>query len=236
MELQELTATAITVQVRFRLAPAFADKRGAMIAALCEAHGLSEYGWAETFLQVTNPEQTKRLVIGSRELRISYEHVERIDDFVTAAREFIEYGVTELALDELEFLGVRSHWLAAVDSFEELRDWLAAWLTPDNPVSAAVAAQPSDLGWIFEFRDQSPEYVARIGPMKVEQLLEQIFVTSQRDLFPEQFLFLDLDRVYRGDHAPSTADLIDRIKESLDRAVAVGERFGAAVQERLAAG
>ena len=65
--------------------------------------------------------------------------------------------------------------------------------------SDAISGHVSDLGWVFEYRDHSPEHVVRVGPMRVEQLLEQVFGSRKRDLFPEQFLYVDMDRIHRGD-------------------------------------
>lgn len=209
--------------MRFGLAPRFADRRGAIIQALRTEHDFQDFGWSETSLHVGNAEKTRIMVVGSRELRIVYEHIERTEDFLDAARSFFTFGLDQLEVQELDFLGVRSYWLAAVDSFDELRDWMIDRFSPSEPFSAALSAKVSDVGWVFEYRDQDPETVVRLGPMKVEQLIDQIFGTSAADIFPDQFLFLDIDRIHRGPIQAEEA--LSRMETAFERALAAGERI-----------
>lgn len=226
MELQELVVRAATMQFRFRLAPRFADVRGALIEELREANDLSEYGWGEAHVQLHNAERTRQLIVGSRELRIVYEHIERIDDFLDTARAFFERGLEALGVRELEFLGVRTYWLAAVDSFDELRDWMVERLSPSEPFSAALGDVMTDVGWILEYRRQDPQHIIRIGPMTVDQLIEQVLGTSERELFPDAFLFLDLDRMYK--ETPIAADnAVERAFDAFQRSLAIGEKIAA---------
>jgi hypothetical protein len=235
MELQELVVRAITIQMRFKLAPMFADRRGSILSALLAEHSdLSDYGWTETGLQLSNPQRTRIMLVGSGEIRLVYEHLERIDDFTSVASEFFPRSLEELAVDQVAFLGIRSYWLAAVDSFDELCDWTVKRFSPTEPFSEAVGARSTDTGWVFEYRAQDPEHIVRVGPMKVQQLTEQILGTSEADLFPEQFLFVDIDRIFRRDPIP-TADVAARMQDSLDRALTLGQRIGAALLHQLPA-
>jgi hypothetical protein len=229
VELQELVLRAATIQMRFPLEPMFADVRGALIRELRTRFSLQDYGWAEAVLQASNEARTQTFIIGSRELRVSYEHLERVEEFIEASRSFFEFGVETLQLEAIEFLGVRTYWFAAVDSFEELRDWLAGQLAAGSPFGPALNQRLSDIGWSFEFRDQSPEHLLRVGPMRVEQLLDQIFATDDRDLFPEQFLYVDLDRIVRAPPAIEASEAAARAVNSVDAAMRIGERIAASV-------
>ncbi len=227
MELQELALRAITIQLRFRLAPRFADVRGTLIEELQEAHGLSEYGWGDAQLDVHDLERTRNMVVGSRELRISYEQIDRLESFMEAASAFLTRGLDVLHVQTVEFVGVRSYWIAAVDSFEELAAWMLRRLSPDEPFSGAIGTRPSDAGWVFEYHgDENPWHTVRVGPMTVDQLVGQVLATNQRDLFPDQFFFLDLDRVYQKAEIPA-GDAVARAAASVDKSQAIGRKIAA---------
>jgi hypothetical protein len=225
MELQELVVRVVIAQLRFRLAPRFADIRGALIDELLETHGLSEYGWDETHVRAFNEDRTRNLVVASRELLLEYEHIERLDDLVATGRDFLEHALAELRVETIDFLGVRTYWMAAVDSFDELASWVRD-LAPNEPFSAATSQKLTDVGYIFEYRERNPRYALRMGPMKIEQALEQYLFTEKRELFPDVFLWLDIDRTL-VEADLSVSDAPSALEDAIRQNLAVGERIAA---------
>jgi hypothetical protein len=226
MELQELVVRTVISQMRFRLAPRFLDSRGALVEKLRREFELSDYGWGQTQLQVLNADRTRVLIVAATELRLVYEHLERIDDYVEAGRRFFAEGLGELGIDQVEFLGIRTYWLAAVDSFADLAVWLRKRLSPSDPVTAAVNSKPTDLGWVVEFQEKDPKHRITIAPMKVDQLVEQFVGTDKRELFPPEFLFVDIDRFFNATTV-DTAAAIDRWEDALQKNLDLGERIAA---------
>jgi hypothetical protein len=218
--------------MRFRLAPRFADVRGSLIEELSNNYDLREYGWGESQLRVANEDATRTLIVGSRESRFVYEHLERIDDYVQGGRAFFSHVLETLGVTEVEYLGVRTFWMAAVDSFEDLVAWMREWLTPDEPFSGFASTKLTDVGWMFEYHESDPKLSVRLGPMKVEQVIEQFVGTDKRDLFPEEFLFLDLDRIYNDDPI-ATDGAVDRWEESLRKNLELGTKLGAALADKV---
>jgi hypothetical protein len=232
VDLQELVVRVAIGQMRFRLAPRFADLRGALIEELAQRYDLHEYGWSETQLRVGNEDLSRSLIVGSREGRFVYEQLERIDDYVENGRAFFGHVLDTLGVDEIQYLGVRTYWMAAVDSFDDLVAWMRQWLSPDEPFSGLAPTKLTDVGWVFEYHEKDPKLSVRLGPMKVEQVIEQFVGTDKRDLFPEQFLFLDLDRLYNEDAIPA-GDAVARWEESLRKNLELGSKLGAALADRV---
>jgi hypothetical protein len=232
VDLQELTVRVAIGQMRFDLAPRFADVRGALIEEFRSQYGLEKFGWGDAEVRVTNEDLSRSCIVASRDARLVYEHIERIDDYLNDGRTFFAHVLETLGIEEVAYLGVRTFWMAAVDSFDDLVTWMREWLSPEEPFSEFAPGKLTDLGWVWEYHEKDPKLSVRVGPMKVEQLIEQLVATDKRDLFPEEFLFLDLDRLYNEDPIPPQ-DAVARWEDSLWKSLELGPKIGAAIAERV---
>jgi hypothetical protein len=230
MELQELVVRVVASQMRFRLAPRFADVRGDVIAALKEMTGAVEYGWSDTQTLVFDSDHARNFVAGSRELRLVFERVERMDDYIELGRQFFSYGLEKLGVESVEFVGVRSAWMGATESFEDLSKWMSERLNPTEPFTQAVGQGHSDVGWTYEYRDHDPKVGIRMGPMKIEQFLTQYVETTERDFYPEVFLFMDLDRIIDAEPI-AASEAVMRWEDSITKSLDLGQRIGGALYE-----
>jgi hypothetical protein len=226
VELQELSLKTVWTQLRFRPSSRIADIRGQIAEELSKAHELPEWGWGEDVAHVFSSDRTTNLIVTGRELRAGFDKIERLDDLRQTITSFLSYGLDVLGVEEVMFLGVRSYWLAAVDSFDELRDWLIASFSGGAaPLLEALGDSPTDAGWVYEFHKQDPKQRLQFGPMKQAQLVEGVLTTDSSEGIPPEFLFVDMDRVY-NDKPTEVGRVIERWSDSFQRTLDLGERLG----------
>lgn len=223
MELQEPILKAVISEVRFDATPRFPDARATIIEQVREAEGLKTWVMNEAFLQVfTEGDPRTLLQVSNANFSASFENTERQDCRETTRRTF-ETALEALKLETVTFIGVRSLWLAATDDFDSLNDRLIETIGAGSPsILEPVGQKPSDSGWVFEFRTTEPEHLLRLGPMKPEQAMTQIFRDKEASNYPPEFLFLDLDRQYRTS-TTGTSAVIARWSSAFDRCVEVAE-------------
>lgn len=208
MEIQEPSPRIILSAFRFgKVSPLLLDRRGELIARLGASHGLSEWGTTQDAAQLFTADQRRAFQISIRDMNLSIENFEDLDEATSWAGELMSQSLEALEVDEITWMGTRMHWFSAVDSFADLRDWLVERF---GSVGAAAINQidrkPSDVGVVLEFKDQKPLINMRFGPMEAQQAMEQLFRDKDATRFPDQFLFLDIDRVYADEHLrPSDA-------------------------------
>jgi hypothetical protein len=228
VELQELSLKSVWTQLRFAPQARFADVRGQVTEELSRTHDLAEWAWGDALVHVFSADRTTNLIVTGRELRAGFEHIERVDDLRESVRSFFSFGLDVLGVEEVIFLGVRTHWLAAVDSFDELRDWLVSTFSRGAaPVLEPFGGSSTDAAWVFEFHQQDPKHSLRFGPMKQAQLIEQHLATDSSEGIPAEFLFVDMDRVYNESPIESEG-VIQRWADSFQRSLDIGERLGQA--------
>jgi hypothetical protein len=215
VEVQELTCKALFANVRFRLSPLFADSRGALIRRLSELLETNEYGWSDESIQVFTSDQRRQFRLSGHDLIGSWEHFEEFDAAAGKIRLFVEEALNALAVEQVAFLGVRSHWTAATDDFGGLRDALIdRFGGGGSQLSEVAGTRATDVGWVFEFRDKDPQITVRMGPMRSEQAVAQIFRVKDPELYAPDFLFLDVDRVISDQELP-----VERLSERLEKAI-----------------
>jgi hypothetical protein len=226
VELQELSLKSVRTQLRFKPTARFADVRGHITEELSRTHDLSEWGWGDAFVHVFSPDRTTNLVVSGRELQAGFEQIHRLDDLRESMAGFFEFGLETLGVDEVIFLGIRTYWIAAVDSFDELRAWLIESLSQGvDPLLEPFGGSPSDVGWTFEFHQKDPKHSIRFGPMKQAQLVEQILATNSTEGIPLEFLFVDLDRFY-NDGPIEARSVPERWNDSFQRSLDLGAQLG----------
>ncbi len=217
MDIQEPVLKAVLTEVRFEPTPRFPEKRAELIERLRELRDLQHWKMTEQFVQVlTEDDPSDLLQVSVGNGSFSFENPDAAE-----CRNATETGI-EIVVDALEvqaatYIGVRSMWVAAVETFDELRDHLIATVGGASAaVVEPVGQKASDAGWVFEFRTTQPQHVLRFGPMHQEQATTQIFRDKDPENYPPNFLFLDLDRLYNGDPVPRE-DLAARWGSAYDR-------------------
>jgi hypothetical protein len=233
MELQDLVPAGVTSQLRFATVnPGFVDRRGALIESLLTQGELTEWRYGEDFLEVFRRDQSVALFASSRDLRAIFEHFEDRATVVSRTRDFLGATLEELAVTEIGFIGVRSYWLAAADSFADLNEWLLERLSPPlTPFFDVVGSKPTDAGWVLEFREKDPKHNLKIGPMTPAQATAQFFRDNDEENFPPQFLFLDIDRIY-NEEVIATDKALERWEKSFTRNFEIGEKLGELLNSR----
>lgn len=226
MELQELACKALIANVRFRLSPLIIDNRGAVIQRISNVLDAPEFAFRENSVDVFTTDQHDLFRVSGRDLIASCEHFADLELAAGRIRTFVDEGVQLLDIETVAFLGVRTHWIAATDNFEELRDHLLESIGGGAGVLAELAGKRStDAAWVFEFLGNDPRVTVRMGPMTSEQAMAQIFRVEDPALYPPAFLFLDVDRVMSDDDQPAER-LLERLNRAIEHNLALAGRFG----------
>ena len=134
-----------------------------------------------------------------------------------------------LGVATISWMGTRMHWLSASDSFRSLCAWFQERFgVLGSTAAGAVGRNTSDLGAVFEFKDADPLVSVRIGPMKAEQAMAQFFRDKSPSRYPEQFLFVDVDRVWANETLDSSK-AIASWKQRVNELAALGDGLARAV-------
>jgi phosphoglycolate phosphatase-like HAD superfamily hydrolase len=226
VEIQELACKALIANVRFPLSPLIIDNRGTLIQRMSAALDATEFAWRENGVDVFTTDEHNLFRIGGRDLVASCEHFSDLEAAAGKIRTFVETGLEFLDVEQVLFLGIRTHWVAATDSFDELRERLLDNFAGGAAKLANLAGkQSTDVGWTFEFHGSDPRVTVRMGPMKSEQAMRQIFRVEDPALYPPEFLFLDVDRVLADDPQPAH-EIIARFNRALEHNLTLAEKFG----------
>lgn len=228
MEIQELTLQAVVSQLRpTQPSLHFVDNRGSILEQLKEDLGLPEWGYSHDFVELFSKDRSAAIHVASDEVRVMFEHIEDPGDVREMSEQVLESMFDRLKLESFRFIGVRTWWTAAADSFEELNDWMVDRFSKSGKdLFDAVGQKPTDSAWVFEFHDKDPKHTLNIGPMTAEQAVSQTFRDNDPENFPPQFLYIDLDRVYNDDPDLNRPDALDLWRKSFDRSLEMGERIG----------
>lgn len=225
MELQEILLRAVSVQVRFEPRSRFADCRGQIVEELLEANALTEWTLGAE-VGVSAKDRSRAFMVAQSEFRAQYEAIDNRMDTLEGIRKFVEYAIEKLAVTEASFVGVRTFWLGAVDSFDALRDWMVKELGGRvTDLVGSLGKAITDVGWTYEMHEDDPKMSLRLGPMTLEQLIGYgVFSGELRERLPPNSVFVDLDRFINA--RPTSSDRITEVVESsFSRNVELGERL-----------
>ncbi len=165
-------------------------------------------------------------MVAQSEFRAQYEAIDNRMDTLEGIRKFVEYAIEKLAVTEASFVGVRTFWLGAVDSFDALRDWMVKELGGRvTDLVGSLGKAITDVGWTYEMHEDDPKMSLRLGPMTLEQLIGYgVFSGELRERLPPNSVFVDLDRFINA--RPTSSDRITEVVESsFSRNVELGERL-----------
>lgn len=196
MELQDLVVRGVLGVTRFPPSAKFVDSRSAIIEAVQGMHDLPHWSYGGDNVDVFREDRTLSVAVTSREVRISFESDDDLDAIVSAGRRTIDEVLSLLGVPEVVFVGAETYWIAASDDFEELNAWMSESLGGKALEIANLVDKPvSDCGWVFDFMGEGdPKFHLRLGPMTREQAHQQFFRHHDKEVDPDVFLFLDIDR------------------------------------------
>jgi hypothetical protein len=224
MEIQEPSPRLLLSSLRFQsVSPWVLDKRGELIARFSEKFELPEWIAQQDVVQLYTTDLRTLFQLSARDVYLSIENFEDLAQATDSARTFLSDALEALKVEQISWTGTRMHWLAAADSFEEL----CAWFTGRSgsiagALSASLDRTASDIGLVVEFKDKDPLVTTRLGPMRAEQAMAQFFRDKDVTHYPEQFLFLDLDRVHSNDRL-KPAEALSHWKERVDSLSTLGD-------------
>jgi hypothetical protein len=232
MDLQEPVLKSLIAEMRFEPTPHFPARRADIIDQLMAQFDLKNWTMSEQFIQVLTEDDSRVLLQASAGgTSASLENID-IEDCQRTAEKLFDIVLARLNVESVVYVGVRTMWVVAADDFDSLNEWLVTRLSDGaRSVLQPFGQKPSDSGWVFEFRSSEPQHVFRLGPMKVDQAITQVFRDKDPDHYPPQFLFFDIDRLYRE---PATTDEAKRrAHSSLERSPILAERVIASLKSEL---
>lgn len=226
MEVQELACKALIANVRFPLSPRMIDNRGQLIERFAEVLGTEQFGYSDLGVDVYTTNEHDHFRLTGTSLTASCEHPESVEETGERIKRFVREGVDALGVQHVQFLGVRTFWVAPTSSFGELRDALMErFSTAPARLADLAGKRPTDIGWHFEFHGSDPKVTVRMGPMTSEQAMANIFRVGDASLYPPEFLFMDLDRVLNDDAQPA-AEVNDRLGRAIEHNMDLAGKFG----------
>jgi hypothetical protein len=194
MEVQDFALHMLLARLVFKEAtPSVVDQRGALIAALQEEFASMEFTVESAAVEVFGEHRSTQYRIGTAQAVASVENFDDLEDVRRDLNRFFLLALTRLEGPRVSQIEVRSYDMAPTDSFDALRDALAASLVAPAPRLAEVVGKPlSDAGWIMDFLGGDPAVRMRFGPLRIEQV-KTLLRDELDDRYPEQCLFLDVD-------------------------------------------
>lgn len=228
MEVQEPVLKSLTGEVRFSALPRYADHRGHIIERLRDEHDLTQWGIGEVAADAWAEDNTAFVHTSPQNVVVAAEHRPDVQETRETVERLMRSVLEDLLAENFVFVGVRSHWLSATDSFEDLNRLLLDRLGPaSEELFSGFGQPPVDSGWVFDFStEEGLIHHLRFGPMKAEQAMGQYFRSKDAENYPPQFLFVDLDRV-RTDESGGLS--FDDWLRSVERVPSVADSFHTAL-------
>lgn len=232
MEIQEFAPRHVIAQLAFRRnQAAVIDRRGALAGELHELLGTSSASLEATAAEATTRDGMSKYRIGMSQL-LAVLHVDGFDEDSEKVETFFRRGMELLDMPSLTRVVAHTSDVAAVPSFEELRDALLEGLSSDSQqLRDAVGVNFSDVGWFYDFRDDRWIVEIRFGPMQDTEL-RQLFDPPETAEFPAASLFVDVKVV--SPVRDSDNDPLDLWASALERNREITTNLSAWLREALA--
>lgn len=232
MEIQEFAPRHLVAQLAFEKNQAtVVDRRGELAGALHEILETSTADLDATAAEATTRDGMSKYRIGMAQL-LAVLHVDGLDEGHEKVETFFRRGMELLDTPPLSRVTAHTSDVAAVPSFEELREALLDGLVPtSSQLREAVGIPLSDAGWSFDFGDDRCIAEVRLGPMR-EVELRRLFETPDAVDFPAASLFLDVRVVQRVQD--SNKDPLELWESALKRNRQITTNLSAWLRETLA--
>ena len=232
MEIQEFAPRHLVAQLAFeRNQAAVVDRRGELAGELHELLGTSSASLDATAAEATTPDGMSKYRIGMGQL-LAVLHVDGFQEKTKDVEQFFHRGLELLHGPRLTRVVAHASYVAAVPSFEELREALFEGLSASSSRLREMVGTPvSDVGFSFDFGDDQSIVELRIGPMRDHELARFI-EAPDGVVFPEASLYLDIKVVVRAKDADQ--DPVELWGSALDRNRRLGDSLSVWLKEAVA--
>jgi hypothetical protein len=232
MEVQEFAPRHLVAQLAFeKNQAAVVDRRGELAGELHELMGTSSASLDATAAEATTRDGMSKYRIGMGQL-LAVLHIDGFKERAEDVERFFQRGLELLSTPRLTRAVAHTSYVAAVPSFEELRDALLEGLAASPAQLREMVGSPlSDVGFSFDFRDDNAIVELRIGPMRDSELGR--FIEAPEDVvFPDASLFLDVKVVLRAED--TDRDPLELWRSALKRNRLLGDRLSTWLTEAVA--
>jgi hypothetical protein len=232
MEIQEFASRHLIAQLAFEENQArVIDRRGELAGELHKLLGTSSASLDATAAEATTHDDMSKYRIGMGQL-LAVLHVDGLGEGMEDVKRFLQRGMELLDTPRLARVVAHTSDVAAVPSFEELRESLLERLSASpSRLREAVGVPLSDVGLSFDFGDDHSIVETRIGPMRDGELRRYIEAPDAA-VFPEASLFLDVKVVLRVRDADK--DPLELWVSALERNRRISDNLSAWLTEALA--
>jgi hypothetical protein len=232
MEIQEFAPRHLVAQLAFeRNQAAVVDRRGELAGELHELLGTSSASLDATAAEATTPDGMSKYRIGMGQL-LAVLHIDGFKDGSEEIKRFFQRGLELLSNPRLVRVVAHTSYVAAVPSFEELREALLEGLSASPSRLREMVGTPlSDVGFSFDFGDDHSIVELRIGPMR-DRELGRFIEAPDGAVFPDASLFLDVKVVLRAEDADR--DPLELWTSALERNRRLGGSLSAWLTETVA--
>lgn len=197
MEVQEFAPRHLVSQLVFkRKQAALVDRRGELADELGTFLDASSVSLDATSAEVSTDDEMSKYRIGIAQM-LAVVNIEGFDDDCKKVKDFLRRGSELLEAPPIRRVVAHTSDVAAVSSFEDLRDGLAALSPGSAELHDAVGVPLSDVGWSYDFKDDQWVVEVRVGPMQDGEL-RNLFDAPEALDFPAASLFLDVKVVLRA--------------------------------------
>jgi hypothetical protein len=231
MEVQEFAPRHLIAQLAFKRRQAsVVDRRGELADELARFLDASSVSLAETAAEAATDDGLGKYRIGIAQILVA-RSIDGLEDGGKGVGDFFQRGMELLGAPELRRVVAHTSDVAAVPSFEEMRDALGA-LTPGMPrLREAVGVPVADLAWAYDFSDDRWVVEVRIGPMHDTELRDAFDAPEGLDL-PPASLLLDVKVVLRVQDG--AGDAVQLWSSALERNRKITDNVNAWLREALA--
>jgi hypothetical protein len=231
MEIQEFAPRHLIARLVFeKKHAAVVDRRGELADELHELLDVSSVAIGEAATEATTDDGMSTYRIGIAQL-VAVLNIDGLDEERERMEGFFRRGMELLGAPSLSRVVAHTSDVAAVPSFDELRDALLADFSPaTSQLRDAVGIPLSDCGWNFDFEDDRSAVELVFGPMR-ERELRRAFEAPESADFPAASLFIDVEVTLRV--RDSDNDPLDLWASALDRNRRITDNLSAWMRETL---
>lgn len=231
MEVQDFAPQHLVAQLALRRRnPAIIDRRGAIALAMSDHLGMGHTSLEPTAAEIKSEDGRDQFRIGFAQVLASILSFEDFDEAVRGASDF--FGMALEVLDHPPVKRVVAHTsdIAAVDSFDALRDSLARAFIPRlDGLNKAVGVDLTDAGWTFVHDDAESMIEVNVGPMEEKQLRDVL--DDEISTYPPSLLFLDVKTMVRVKEGETSA--LDLWANAVERNRSIVERLSGWLKELI---
>jgi len=233
VELQDQAPLSLFSRVAYNnAATAILDRKGEAMQILHDLVELENFTVHPTAVEVTGENERNKFRWGINQIFANLTEIDDLDDATNRTDAFFRKGLELLQPGSLDVVTITSLDVAAVESFEELRDRMHEVLVSDfSGLSKAVGYDIGDTAWVLEFGQGDTTGRVQFGPMRSEELPARLKIPRFDDA-PPNMLGVFVDLVFRPDEA-GRSNVITSWRRALDKERVVVSNVMNWIRERV---